>query len=168
MCIDAALAANLDKLSQLGMLAMIRNNVNGKVNIVHYKSTKSKRVCKSVLAAELFAFVEGYHVGFTFAHTLGELHGRKVHQTIYTDSQSLYRLCISAAHTTERRLQIDLALIREANEGKDITEIIRIVGKQNHADDLNKPTRRFGAMSELVATNYFAPTAQSWIKHDDI
>lgn len=41
-CIDAAFALDLDKSSQLGMLAMILNKANGKVYIVHYTSTKSK------------------------------------------------------------------------------------------------------------------------------
>lgn len=107
-------------------------------------------------------------MGLTIAHTLGELLGRKVHLAIYIDSQSLYGLCNSLAHTTESRIKTDSAMIREAYEGRDITEIIRIAGMQNPADDLTKPTRWSRAMSEIVATNYFAPTAQSWIKRDDI
>ncbi len=52
ICIDAAFATNEEKSSQLGLLAMVQNTRNGNVNIVHHSSTKSKRVCKSVLAVE--------------------------------------------------------------------------------------------------------------------
>ncbi len=136
VCIDAAFATNKDKSSQIGVLTMMRNRKTGAANIVQYSSTKSKRVCKSSLAAELFALVDEFKIGYTVAHFMSELLMRKVTLTLYTDSQSLYRLCISLAQTTERRLQIDLTLIREAYEKRDITDIMWISGKQNPADGL--------------------------------
>ena len=136
VCIDAAFATNKDRSSQIGVLTMMRNRTTGAANIVHYSSTKSKRVCKSALAAEIFALVDGFKIGYTVAHFMSELLMRKVTLTLYTASQSLYRLCISLAQTTERRLQIDLTLIREAYEKRDITDIMWISGKQNPADGL--------------------------------
>lgn len=73
-----------------------------------------------MLVAELFAFLKAYDVGYTNAHALRVLLGRRVHLTIYTESQSSYGFCISLAHTAELRLQIDLVLIRESYEGRDI------------------------------------------------
>lgn len=81
-------------------------------------------MCKSVLAAEFLAPMEGYDAGYMIAHTLSELIGRKTDLTLYTDSRSLYELCISLALTTKRRLQIDLVVIRQAYERRDITDII--------------------------------------------
>lgn len=40
-----------EKSSQLGVLVMLRDTRNGHINVIHYTSIKSKRVCKSVLAA---------------------------------------------------------------------------------------------------------------------
>lgn len=166
VCIDAAFAVNKDMSSQLGLLAMVRHKLNGDVNIIHFASGKSKRVCKSVLAAELFALVDGFDVGYSIAHSLQEIYGRQIDLTLYTDSQSLYGLCISLAHTTERRLQIDLSMIREAYERRDITNIVWIEGKNNPADDLTKITRRAGVLSEVIATNRFFPEPRSWIQRD--
>lgn len=70
VCIDAAFAVNIDKSSEMGVLVMPRNKVYGTVNIIHYSSSKSKRVCKSVSAAELFAFFDSHDVGYTINHTL--------------------------------------------------------------------------------------------------
>lgn len=92
--------------------------------MLHYASSKSKIVCKSVLFAELFALVEGYDVGYTINHTYRDFIGRKIYLTLHTDNRSLYRLSISLAHTTERRLQIDLAVIWQAYVRRDNTGII--------------------------------------------
>ena len=46
VCIDAAFATNPDKSSQLGVLAMLRDKKEKTVNIIHFLSSKSKRVCK--------------------------------------------------------------------------------------------------------------------------
>lgn len=59
LCIDATFATNADNSSQLGVVIMLRDTGTGRVNIIHYSSKKSKFICKSVLAAELLALVDG-------------------------------------------------------------------------------------------------------------
>lgn len=68
---------------------MLPNKANGDVNIVHYTPGKSKSVCKSVLAAELFALVDNFDVRYSITPTLQEIYGRKIDLIIYIDSQSL-------------------------------------------------------------------------------
>lgn len=41
---------------------MLREAGTHKTNMVHFNSTRSRRVCQSVLAAELNAFVDGFDV----------------------------------------------------------------------------------------------------------
>jgi len=167
VCIDAAFAVNHDKSSQLGVLVLLRDTRNGHVNVVHYASIKSKRVCKSVLAAELFAFVDGYDAGFAVRDSVNRMYGRDdIPLSVYTDSHTLYGLCISLSQTTERRLQIDLALIREAYERREITHIMWIAGNINPADDLTKVDKRCGALEKLLATNKFNPPPQAWVSRD--
>lgn len=71
---DAAFHVNANVTSQLGIVPMLRNNDTGEINGVHYASFKSKRVCKSVLAAELFALVGGYDIGCSLRDTVGTSH----------------------------------------------------------------------------------------------
>lgn len=64
--IAAFFVVNVDNLSQLRVLAMMRDKKNGNVNIAHYMSCKRKRVCEFVRALKLFAFFEGFDVRFVF------------------------------------------------------------------------------------------------------
>lgn len=139
VCIDAAFAINPDKSSQLGILVLLRDKLTKAVNIIHFASSKSKRVAKSVLAAELFALINGFDVGFSIKESLQRMTGvKKIDLTLMTDSRSLYGLAISLAQTTERRLQIDLEIIRQAYERRELNNVIWIAGDENTADDLTK------------------------------
>lgn len=51
VCIDAAFATSPDMTSQLGLVACIRDKETKVTNIVHFSSSKTKRVAKSALAA---------------------------------------------------------------------------------------------------------------------
>lgn len=98
----------------MGILTMLQGNFYGAVNIIHYSSSTNNCDCKSVLAAELFTSIVGYDVDYTITHTLQGIFRRKTGLAMHTDNRSLHGLCISAAHTTERRTKIDLAITRDA------------------------------------------------------
>lgn len=152
---------------QLGILVMLRDSSSGPVNIVHYSSTKSERVCKSVLGAELFALVDGYDMAAAIKDTIESISARKnIPLILYIDSQSLCGLCISLRPTKEKRLQIDLALIRQAYEAREITKIVRISGARNLTDDLTKVEKCNGTLVELIKSNKFDPPAQTWVDRD--
>ena len=102
--IDVALIFNKDKSSQLGILIILRNVQNVNVNVVHFTSSKSKRVCKAVLAAEFFSQIDGFDIGYTIANEQAKMMSRKLDLVICTDSQSLHKFCISLTQTTEHRL----------------------------------------------------------------
>lgn len=86
VCIDAVFVLNSDKSIEMGILAMIRNKISGTVNIIHYSSSKSRQMCKSVLTPELFSFIDGYNVGYTLSHTLQERLRSNTDLTMYTAS----------------------------------------------------------------------------------
>lgn len=85
---------------------------------------------------------------------------------LITDSKSLYGLVISLAQTTERRLQIDLEILREAYERRDISNVVWIAGAENPADDLTKPDKRNGTLAKVISTSKFDPATVSWIERD--
>lgn len=66
-------ATNYDKSSQFGVIVSLRCKVKATPNMLHYASLKSKRVCKSVQAAERLALMDGYDAGYPLAHTLSEM-----------------------------------------------------------------------------------------------
>ncbi len=44
---------------------MLRDLDTGDFNAVYFMSTKSKRVCRSVLAADLFVMIDGVGIGYS-------------------------------------------------------------------------------------------------------
>ena len=167
VCVDAAFATNPDKSSQLGILVLVRDTKSKAANVLHYASSKSKRVAKSVLAAELFAMIDGFDAGFSIRKTLENITGQEnMALSLFTDSKSLYGLVVTLAQTTEKRLQIDLEMLREGYEKREITNVIWISGSENPSDDLTKPDKRNGTLASLLGTNKFDPVAISWIERD--
>lgn len=143
VCIDAFFAVSIDKLSRLGVLAMMKDWKIRNVDIVYYTQCKSRSINKSVLASELFALTEGSDIGFCIHHSLQSILDKKSVLNVYTDSQSLNCSCISFAQTTDRRLQVDLYMIFVPYEGLDVCKIISISGFVNAADG---PTKRISGM----------------------
>lgn len=162
--IDASFAGNSDYTSQLGFVACLMDN-EGNSNIVHYGSSKSKRVTRSVLSAELYAMVYGFDNCSVIHHALQEFLGRTVEFKIYTDSKSLFDSLVTLNSTTEKRLLIDLTMLRECYEKRDITEVLWIPGDQNPADAMTKD-KACKALSDLMATNKIQVDPKGWIERN--
>ena len=101
--------------------------------------------------------VDGFDTAMAVKDSLIRITGRSEFPlTICTDSRSLYGLCISLSPTTEKRLQIDLAMIRQAYEAREITKLVWIAGSVNPADNLTKVDMRNGTLAKLLLTNQFS------------
>lgn len=135
--IDVGFATNKDMTSQLGYVMVLMDDKNN-ANNVHYGSTKSKRITRSVLAAELFAMVQGFDVCSTIRIAINEMFDRSVPLNIYTDSRSLFDCQTNINRTTEKRLLIDLCMLRESYERREISEVFWIPTHQNPADAFTK------------------------------
>lgn len=93
-------------------------------NILHYASPKGKRAWKSILAAGLLAWMEAHGMEYATAHTRSDTITRRIDLILYTDSSSLHGLFISLSYISERRLRIDLLVIRQVHEQRVITALI--------------------------------------------
>lgn len=116
---DASIASNADLSSQLGIVIGLADNHN-KANIVQYSSFKSKRVTRSVLSAKLFAVVHAFDIASTLRKTIIDMFGRLIPMTIFVDSNTLYDAIVGINSTTKKRLLIDLAVLRQAYEIREI------------------------------------------------
>ena len=87
---DASFANNRDLTSQLGFIIFL-SDTNDRVIPLLFKSYKARRVTRSVLAAELIAFVDMFDQAFALASDLGTFTSkRKLPITFLTDSKSLF------------------------------------------------------------------------------
>lgn len=137
--VDAGFGASLDSSFQLGLIITeIVKNVY--VDVVHYGSLKSKRIMKSVLAPELFGMVHGFNIPSIIRLTFNAMLDKVIPLHVYTDSRSLYDCPKRINQTTEKRLLIDLQMIRQSYERREITKAFWISTKQNPADAFTNAT----------------------------
>jgi len=162
--IDASFAGNSNYSSQLGYVLCLMDK-HGTGNIIHYGSAKSKRIVRSVLSAELYGMVYGFDNASVMRNTLEDFLGRKVKLSIYTDSKCLFDALISLNTTTEKRLLIDLSMLRQCYERREITEVFWLPGDQNPADALTKD-KPCGALRRLMITNKIRLSPTAWIERD--
>lgn len=157
----------MEKSSLLEDPAMLRNKMSGSANIIHFAFHKSRSICKSVLSSGLFAFVEGFVVGYSVTGALAEMWSINVLHTTYVDNHFLFGLCICLASTTERRTQIDLPIVIEAYEKQDLSDMVLIAGESNQPDHLIEAITQNGTLSEVVRTDHCILCAESWINFDE-
>ena len=145
---DGSFANNRDLSSQIGYVIMLVNeNVHKdsfdiRGNLLHYSSTKCKRVTRSVLASEIYGMVSGFDLGLALVTTLKlvprELQLKPIPPVICTDSFCLYECLTKLGTTNEKRLMIDVMALRQSYERREIEEIRWINGLDNPADAMTK------------------------------
>lgn len=127
--------------------------------MIHYSSTKYKRVTRSVLALEIYGIVNGFNIGIAIATTLRMITERlrlpTIPLVIYIDLYSLYECLIKLRITKEKRLMIDIMTLRQSYERREITEIRWINSDNNPIDafikvSLNRALKRFIDSNELI------------------
>jgi hypothetical protein len=147
--VDGSFANNHDLTSQLGYLVILANETMGTSdtfqlvgNLIHYSSTKSKRITRSVLASEVYGMVAGVDMAYAISTTLRQITNRlgipPVQTVVCTDSYSLYECLVKLGTTKEKRLMIDIMALRQSYERRELHEIRWIHGDDNPADALTK------------------------------
>lgn len=136
--VDASFASNCDLTSQLGFIVCQMDKSNS-ANIIHYASTKSKRVIRGVLAAELYAFVYGFDQSFVLCAALKHIVGLEIVLKVNTDSKCLFNVLISLNTTTEKHLLIDESMLRHWDENREISEVFGFWVIRTQPTDLLNP-----------------------------
>ncbi|KAI0992084.1 hypothetical protein K3495_g16102, partial [Podosphaera aphanis] len=174
--VDASFANNADLSSQIGFVIVLANeikqenhkfSING--NIVHYSSTKSKRVTRSVLASEVYGMVGGVDMGYAIATTINLIFSQlklpDIPMIVCTDSYSLYECLVKLGTTKEKRLMIDIMALRQSYERRELYEIRWINGLDNPADAMTKgnPNK---ALETLIDKNNLEIRVEGWVKRE--
>jgi hypothetical protein len=175
--VDGSFANNKDFSSQIGYLIILANEtftesnefvVNG--NLIHYSSTKSKRVTRSVLASEIYGMVGGIDMAIAINTTLHMINEQldlpKVSIVVCTDSYSLYECLVKLGTTKEKRLMIDIMALRQSYERREITEIRWINGHDNPADAMTKSTPN-KALEKFINGNQLTVRVEGWVERKE-
>ena len=164
MFTDASFANNKDLLSQIGYVLALADATRT-ANVVHWSSTKCKRVTRSVLASELYAMAHGFDIGASIKSTLDKALGIDLPLILCTDSKSLYDCLVKLGTTAKKRLMIDILCLRQAYERREIAEVRWINGDSNPADSMTKG-KASGALKRLLDTNKVQMEALEWVERD--
>jgi hypothetical protein len=117
--VDGSFTNNKDFSSQIGYLIILANETtNGideftiKGNLIHYSSTKSKRVTRSILASEIYGMVGGVNMAIVINTTIrmitSQLELPPTVITVCTNSYSLYECLVKLRTTKEKHLMINI------------------------------------------------------------
>jgi len=170
---DGSFANNADMTSQIGYIVTLVNETNRtdeeftfRGNIIHWSSTKCKRVTRSVLASEIYGAAGGVDTGFVVAETIRMVTERlgivRVPLIICTDSYSLYECLVKLGTTSEKRLMIDIMALRQMYERREIDDIVWINGHDNPADAMTKASPN-KALEKLITTNELTVGIEGWV-----
>jgi hypothetical protein len=140
--VNGSFANNKDFSSQIRYVMILANenetptanrNPNGmdrfiiKGNLIHYSSTKCKRVTRSVLASEIYSMVGGVNMAVAVNTTIKMIMDQLgfSHPTIIvcTDSYSLYKCLVKLSTTKEKHLMINIMALHQSYEQQEIAEI---------------------------------------------
>lgn len=135
---DSSFANNKDFSSQIGSVIVLADKENW-ADILYSSSKNCKRITRSVLAAEVYAMVNGFDSGATIKSTLKKIFGMQVPLIICTGSKSLHGCLVKLGATREKWLMIDLICLRQSYERREITHVCWIKGERNPADGMIKP-----------------------------
>ncbi len=134
---DASFATNNNMTPQLGYIVLLCDNLENAC-VLHYASYKSRRVARSVLGAENYAFAGAYDFVYSAKNDLEDLLDRSIPFEMYTDSKSLFDVMSKCSRTQGRGLMIDLQAVRDAYKSHEISNVGFIRGPENPADGMTK------------------------------
>jgi hypothetical protein len=111
---DSSLGNLDDVKSKGGRIACLTNNTGHSVaSWIFWESRTIKRVCLSSSASEVLSAMEGYDATMWLLVLWKEISGQDLDALLVTDSESLQQKAVLTAFPTEKRLRIDMALLRQ-------------------------------------------------------
>ena len=116
-------------------------NKDEKAALIQWQLRKIQRVVKSTLAAECCAQVEAAEARFLIKSQLAKLLQALKEEIIIeciTDNQSLQDICYSAKTIEDRRLRVDIIILREMLAKNEINKIEWVETSSQRSDCLTK------------------------------
>jgi hypothetical protein len=173
--VDGSFINNKDLSSQLGYEVILANEVDREDsfeihgNLIDWRSVKSKRVTRSVLASEVYGMSAGVDIAYAIGSTLNmvtkQLDLPTIPIVVCTDSYSLYECLVKLGTTKEKRLMIDIMAIRQSYERRELQEVRWINGDDNPADAMTK-TKPNLSLETFINTNKLDIRVEGWVKRD--
>ncbi len=148
--IDSSFVNNSDLSSQIDYVICLADAIHA--NILHWSSVKCKRMTRNVLTIELFAMIHDFDVDSVLKATLTKMLDVVVSLILATNSKSLYDCLVRLRTTIEKRLMIDVVILRQCYERREITEVKWIHEFNNWVDSMTK-IKSFTVLKTMIDIN---------------
>lgn len=119
---DASYATNTDGSSQVGCIVLLFD-IPGLAHVLSFTSRKCRRVVRSIMAGEVYAFSAAFDEAFIIRYDLEQLYGCHFPINIFTDAKQLLDVVTKATHPTEKRLMVNIAAVRQAFNRGDTSNV---------------------------------------------
>jgi hypothetical protein len=162
--IDSSFVNNSDLFSQIDYVICLADSINT-ANILHWSSIKCKRMTRNVLTIELFAMIHDFDVDSILKSIFIKLLDKKILISLIltTDSKSLYDCLIRLSITIEKRLMIDVMILRQFYERREIIEMIWIHDINNSANSMIK-IKSSTTLKTMIDINQINLNTTEWVK----
>ncbi len=164
---DSFFVNNRDLSSQIDYVICLIDDTHA--NILHWSSIKRKRVTRSILTAELFVMIHDFDVDSVLKSSLIKMFNKEVFISLIliTDSKFLYDCLIRLSITIEKRLMIDVMILRQFYERREITEVIWIHGINNSVDSMIK-AKSSTTLKTMIDINQINLNITDWVKRTTV
>jgi hypothetical protein len=159
---DFSFANNRDFSSQIDYVICLSDSIN-KTNIVHWFSVKCKRIIRSVLTVELFAMIHDFDVDSVLKTTFTKMLDAVIFLILATNSKSLYDCLVRLRTTIEKRLMIDVMILRQFYERRKITEMKWVHEINNFVDFMTK-SKSSSALRTMIDINQINLDISEWVE----
>jgi hypothetical protein len=161
---DSFFANNRDLFSQIDYVICLADSINT-ANILHWFSIKCKRVTRSVLTIELFAMIHDFDVDSMLKVILIKMLFLKISifLILVIDSKFLYDCLVRLKITVEKRLIMNIMILKQFYERREIIEIKWIHESNNSVDSMTK-SKSFSALKTIIDINRINLDTIEWVK----
>lgn len=114
--------ANIDDLSTQVEYAILLADDANRLDWISFRNYKCRRIIRSVLGKETYAFVDCFGMAFSLTHDISKVIGRKLSLLILAYFESLFQTLVKSIIITKRRLMIYIkAAYQEYKRDENIT-----------------------------------------------
>jgi hypothetical protein len=159
---DSFFANNRDLFSQIDYVICLADSINT-TNILHWFSIKCKRVTRSVLTIELYAMIHDFDVDSVLKAILTKMLDIFILLILVIDSKFLYNCLVRLEITVEKRLMMNVMILRQFYERREIIEIKWIHESNNFVDSMTK-SKSFSALKTIIDINRINLDTIEWMK----
>lgn len=159
---DASFGTNIDLSSQIGFIVLLCDQV-GNLHVLDYASRKAQRVVRSITGGELYAMTEAFDSSFMIRQDLEEVYGFKVPLQMFTDSRQLFDVVTKGFSTSQPRLMINVAALRESYNRFEIDQLVLVRRKLNISDALTR-TSPNAHLDEFLDTSCEITIVEQWVE----